>query len=310
VTPDRTDRADRPARVPEQRLGPDTCSVAARARRDPLVGSAPPARGWLLFEHPGPWPVQATAVFGELGREIDRRTLAVQVRPMLVRRPGRLVQGAPRSWWFVDSVHRTSTRGRWSTLTEVRGALDLVDGVAADAASRMSAAEPMVLVCTHAKHDVCCAVRGRPIAAALAARWPDLVWECSHLGGDRFAGNVAMLPDSTFYGGLGIDDAERVVGDHLAGEVTLDRFRGAGTHTSAAQAAVAALLRRSGSRRLSDVEVATVAPAGRGVWDIGLRGRGALPAHTVLTVERLWRTPERLTCRGAAATAAAEYVVR
>lgn len=297
-------------RTPEGRLNADSCSVGARARQDPLVGSAPPARGWLLFECPGPWPVKATRLFGDLSDEMDRRTLAAEVRPMLVRRPGRTELGAPRSWWFVDSVEQTWVRGEWSTTEDVRAALDLVDVSRRAATAAMTPADPMILVCAHAKHDVCCAVRGRPIAAQLATRWPELVWECSHLGGDRFAGNIAMLPDSVFYGGLDTHDAEGLVADHLAGEVTLERLRGTGMHTSAAQAAVAELLRRSGSRRLGDVTVVSVHPAGAGVWEIGLRGRGTLPAHTVLTVERRWRTPERLTCSGLQPKTAAEYVVR
>ena len=35
------------------------CSDAARVRADPLAGSAPPARRWLLLEHPGPWRIDA-----------------------------------------------------------------------------------------------------------------------------------------------------------------------------------------------------------------------------------------------------------
>ena len=297
-------------RTPEGRLSADSCSVGARARQDPLVGSAPPARGWLLFECPGPWPVKATRLFGDLGVEMDRRTLAAQVRPMLLRRPGRVEPGASRSWWFIDSVEQTSMRGEWSSAADVRAALDLVD-VSRDAATAaMTDAEPMILVCAHAKHDVCCAVRGRPIAAELATRWPEWVWECSHLGGDRFAGNIAMLPDSVFYGGLDTHEAVSLVADHLAGELTLEHFRGTGRHTSATQAAIGELLRRSGSRRLADVTAARVHPAGDGVWEIELRGRGTLPAHTVLTVERRWRTPERLTCSGLQPKTAAEYVVR
>lgn len=299
-----------PERTAEERLGADTCSVQARGRRDPLVGSAPPARGWLLFECPGPWPVKATRLFGELGPEMDARTLAAGVRPMLVRRPGRADPSHARSWWFVDSTTRMSLRGQWSSTEDVRRALDVVD-VARDAAvARMSPADPMVLVCAHAKHDVCCAVRGRPIAAELARRWPGLVWECSHLGGDRFAGNIVMLPDSVFYGGLDTGSAERLVADHLEGEVTVEHLRGVGTQTSAAQAAVAELLRREGSRRLVDLSVETVRALGPGRWEIGLAGRGSLPPHTLLTVERRWREPARLTCSGLQPKTAAEYVVR
>ena len=32
--------------------------------------------------------------------------------------------------------------------------------------------------------------------------WADEVWECSHIGGDRFAGNLVLLPDSLYFGAL------------------------------------------------------------------------------------------------------------
>ena len=301
-----------PDRSAEDRLGAQSCSVAARLRSDPLAGSAPPARGWLVFEHPGPWPQTAVEVFGDLGPEMARRCLAVGVRPMLVRRPGRAADpgSSQRSWWFIDSLARTSLAGSWSGEQDVPAVLDLVDVGRGDAIALMAPAEPMVLVCTHAKHDVCCAVRGRPIAAKLAERWPDLVWECSHLGGDRFAGNVAMLPDSTFYGRLAAAAAERVVADHLAGQTTLDHYRGSGMHQPPAQVAVAELLRRAGSRRFADVGVLGVESIGDGWWEVVLGGRGDLPAHTVLTVQRRWRPAERLTCTSDHDAVAAEFTVR
>ncbi|MDO5501928.1 MAG: sucrase ferredoxin [Actinomycetia bacterium] len=298
-------------RSADARLGPDTCSVGARARRDPLIGSAPPAAGWLIFEQPGPWPVKATSVFGALGPEMDRRTLAVQVRPMLVRRPGRAdpARSAPHAWWFVDSVTQAWVRGTWRDEDDVRAALDLVDRRRAEATAQMTPADPMLLVCAHAKHDVCCAVRGRPIAGSLAEHWPEYVWECSHLGGDRFAGNVAILPASTFYGGLDETDCVQVIADDLAGAVSLDHYRGSGTDNSAAQAAVAGLLRHYGSRRLGDVTVSGQHVVTEGEWDVELSGRGELPAHTVLRVVRRWRKPEQLTCRGAGPVISAEYQV-
>ena len=59
---------------------------------------------------------------------------------------------------------------------------------------------PAYLVCAHSKHDTCCALRGRPVAAALADQRPGHVWECSHVGGERFAANVLVLPLGMMYG--------------------------------------------------------------------------------------------------------------
>ena len=63
--------------------------------------------------------------------------------------------------------------------------------------------ENRFFVCTHGKHDPCCAKYGRPVAAALDHQWPERTWETSHLGGDRFAGNVLILPIGIYYGRVG-----------------------------------------------------------------------------------------------------------
>ena len=99
---------------------------------------------------------------------------------------------------------------------------------------------PIMLVCTHGVHDTCCAFRGRPVAAALAAQWPDQVWECSHVGGDRFAPNVLVLPDGFYYGNLTPDEAVVTVQHHLTGTVAYEYLRGVVRYPPPVQAAVVA----------------------------------------------------------------------
>ena len=87
--------------------------------------------------------------------------------------------------------------------------------------------DPFYLVCTNGKHDACCAEFGRPVVDTLAPRLGDRLWECSHVGGDRFAGNLVCLPAGVFYGHL---DPRRpratVVRAHEDGRIDLDRWRG------------------------------------------------------------------------------------
>ena len=78
--------------------------------------------------------------------------------------------------------------------------------------------EPVYLVCTNGRHDRCCATYGRPLALALAASHGDLVWESSHVGGDRFAGNLVCLPGGHYFGRVGPADADRVVGPAPQGD--------------------------------------------------------------------------------------------
>ena len=52
----------------------------------------------------------------------------------------------------------------------------------------------LLLVCANAKRDLCCALRGRPIALALERMRPRQVWERTHTGGHRFAPTAIVLP--------------------------------------------------------------------------------------------------------------------
>ncbi|MEU4291037.1 sucrase ferredoxin [Kribbella sp. NPDC026596] len=97
--------------------------------------------------------------------------------------------------------------------------------------------EPVYLVCTHGRHDACCAVRGRPVAAALAAAYPERTWECSHIGGDRFAANVVVLPHGLFYGHVSTTRAVELAKRYDEGTVVPDLLRGSGAFTPPVQAA-------------------------------------------------------------------------
>jgi hypothetical protein len=98
-------------------------------------------------------------------------------------------------------------------------------------------AEPVYLVCTHGRHDPCCAIRGRPVAAALAADRPLWTWECSHVGGDRFAANLVVLPHGFYYGQVPAGEAISLVRRYEAGEVSLRWLRGRSSLPAPVQAA-------------------------------------------------------------------------
>ena len=99
-------------------------------------------------------------------------------------------------------------------------------------------AEPIYLVCTHGKHDPCCALRGRPVAYALAeALAPGRVWECSHVGGDRFAGNMVSLPSGLYLGRVEPEEVSAVAELIDAGRVPVHYLRGRSSLSTPAQAA-------------------------------------------------------------------------
>ena len=83
----------------------------------------------------------------------------------------------------------------------------------------------ILVVCTHAKRDACCARYGAPVARDLAARGLP-VWETTHLGGDRFAANLVCLPDGTYHGMLDVTSAPEVAAACLRGSVSESYYRG------------------------------------------------------------------------------------
>ncbi len=120
---------------------------------------------------------------------------------------------------------------------------------------------PLLLVCTHGRRNVCCARLGRPLAAMLATRHTTEVWETTHVGGDRHAANLVILPHGLYYGPADDSCAEAAIDAYRRGEVVLDRFRGRAGQSECAQEAEYHLRRRTGSRGIDDVQSALDSPA-------------------------------------------------
>ncbi len=277
--------------------------MLSRARQDPLLGSAVPARGWFLVEHRGPWApaTLATPPLDRIATELTRVLGPRGVRPQLVRRHrSPPYEDGPRVVGYVDSTRSAASWGTWSTPEDLLDAARWV----LSAPEAGSCTTPVVLVCTHGRKDVCCAVEGRPVAAVLEDHWGSAVWETTHLGGDRFAANVAVLPEGDMYGRLDVSNAPGVFGDHLAGRVRLDHWRGRSTWPPAVQAAVGRLLADRPGLGLADVAVAGSHAGGRGAWRVDLLAAGD-PAS--FDVTRTTRPPARMTCGGLEPKPSAEF---
>jgi (2Fe-2S) ferredoxin len=116
---------------------------------------------------------------------------------------------------------------------------------------------PLFLVCTHGKHDPCCARKGRPLFEALAEQLdPEWVWQVTHIGGDRFAGNLVCLPHGLYYGRVAREDAVGVLDEHFDGRVALEHYRGRSSWPFAAQAAERSVRAAVGLSRIDDLLLA------------------------------------------------------
>ncbi|NVI86755.1 sucrase ferredoxin [Actinomadura sp. BRA 177] len=242
------------------------CLGSHTGERPCLATATTKARAWLLVEHPGPWPENVTGLpASDPVAGTVRAAKKAGVRPQLIRRPGRR-RGTPPIQVYAAYSRGGEVRleGRELADPAELAALDL----AALAAGRSPGlgepvAEPVLLVCTHGRHNACCARTGAPLARGLAARFDPLVWETTHVGGDRFAANLVCLPHGFSYGDLGETEAVRAVDAYLRGEVVLDRLRGRAGIPEPAQAAEHFARAHTGVLGVDEVTVESVTGTSR-----------------------------------------------
>jgi hypothetical protein len=109
------------------------------------------------------------------------------------------------------------------------------------------------LVCTNGARDPCCAIRGPAVAQALERIRPGQVYECSHLGGHRFAANVLVLPDGLCFGRLDARSAPALAGELEAGRLPLAHLRGRTAYEPEQQAAEILVRGRLELARIDDL---------------------------------------------------------
>ncbi|WP_328540481.1 sucrase ferredoxin [Streptomyces sp. NBC_00344] len=284
------------------------CADAARIRGDSIVGTAPHGVVWVLIEYRGGWPANG---FDGLELEPVTKALvfsaaqAVRARVLLVRRHGRRRPEGPRCWAVLRHEGSGAYRQQWGTWS---GDEDLAEIVEALGAPGELGLPPVVLVCAHGQHDTCCAVRGRPVGRALSERWPNLVWECTHVGGDRFAANVVVAPDGVYYGDLDARSSVATVQEHLAGRIHAEHLRGYTDLFPPQQAAVAAVIGHFGPAGRHDYVVAGTSRDGDH-WRIRITGPPPRPMAFEVDVEAYRTPPYQLTCHGPAMSSAVVHKV-
>lgn len=204
------------------RAGQIFCTDFALAREEPLAGTGAMAERHLFIRWPkGKW-----------------------------RRPR--YQSAGMDEVLQQAIHQSYGPGRYVGLLESDGQPDLQlvsfpDGRTALPASQEEAAElirlwasgtpltgpalprPVILCCTDAKVNACCALYGFPIYKALRERAGAFgfdVMQCTHFGGCHFAPSLIVMPQRSRYGRLTPADIPAFLASIAAGEFYLPAFKG------------------------------------------------------------------------------------
>ena len=233
----------------------DWCSF--QSADEPPAGTAAHETSWILLEIPGHWGrdiFDGQALGEDLSERIRQHVSDCGARMLFIRRPGREGQLIDSHRFYICDTRPGRRSIRVGRVERPEDILELDLSPDGHVPGTREVMGPVPLVCTHAKRDQCCAVRGRPITAVLEKQLgqrlldldPDsVVWECSHTGGHRFA-PVLLLPGTGYtYGPAGVDLAVRIVEGELEGGVVTEHLRGRSTWPPAGQVAEVAV-RESG----------------------------------------------------------------
>jgi hypothetical protein len=279
-------------------LGRPRCSAESLARDEQLFATASLVSSWLLIEQPGAWGPEALSesrfpseVMAEIGSRVGNG-----VRILLIRH--REEPDERRRMFMAHSggVGRTP----WLTaasFTEPEEILDLdLGSLRTGESGATTINDPIYLVCTHGRHDICCADKGRPFYRAMSEIRPDQAWEVSHIGGDRFAGNLLVLPRGDYFGRLEPKDADSLVAGYEAGRLYVAHHRGRSIQPRLVQAAEHFLRDAEGLSGFDDVSVAEYRRSSHDRAEVVFRGQNDTRYRVEVTAHET-RDPDYLTCR-------------
>lgn len=231
------------------------CADTSRQAGEPLGATASRVDHWLLVEYPGRWardPITGSLIPPQ-AKEHLRGALAglPHGRLLFIRRPDRRAT-EERNVYVVrsggaraEAFRRTVTDG-----AELAG----IDPAAMLAGAAERVEHPLLLVCVHGRRDRCCARYGAGVfTRACKGAGAETVWQCTHVGGDRFAGNLVCLPEGLYFGHLDPDGTGQVLAEYAAGRIEPRHYRGRSCHSFPQQAAERAVREATGIWELDGV---------------------------------------------------------
>jgi hypothetical protein len=252
------------------------CADISRQAGEPLNATASRVEYWILIEYPGLWSrdvLGGSRLAPQLKEHLHEQLARLpHARLLFVRRPQR--RGTQRRNVYVARTHEhggdafSLEIGDYDELRQ----LDAV-GVLGGGGERV--VDPLLVVCTHGKRDRCCARYGWPLYDRLRDAVPeDWLWQSTHVGGDRFAGNLVCLPDGLFFGRVDAAGAWSVLDEYLAGRIDLAHYRGRSAYTFPQQAAERAVREATGLRGLADVRLVSSEQSTPREWTIRFAAGG------------------------------------
>ena len=290
------------------------CADVSVAGGEAVAATASRVEHWLLVEYAGYWPYEpldASVFAGRLRNHLAAQLAALpHSRLFLVKRPGRWRRERAR---VVYGATRERARRFFQLELDSHADLLELDFAAALTGSAVLGdplEHPLLLVCTHGKRDRCCARYGQALCEELTRRAPhDWAWQSTHVGGDRFAGNIVCLPEGLYFGRVAREDVAALLDRYAGGKIALERYRGSSCYPFSIQAAELHVRAATGLAGFYDLRLLSARRTGREAWRVELLAEVAGDVHEVEVGVELG-DEVLLTCRATTPRRPRRFVVR
>jgi hypothetical protein len=268
------------------------CSELSLLSGERSAGTASTGAVWLLLEYPHGWGRRAfeeSALPPRVKQSLSDTMARIKHSRLLLIKTDRGRTDSRMNLFVV----RCRERAPFAVRLRLEKYDDVVDYDLAAVASGRDAQGgetcdgPLFLVCTHGRRDKCCAKFGVPLYNSLRQFAGDSVWQSSHVGGDRFAGNLVCFPHGLFYAHATPEAGRRVAADYLAGRVANEEFRGRACYSHFIQAAEAFVRAESGLDGVEALRFLSAEPAHADAWRVHFAERGARRLHEATVARRM-----------------------
>ncbi len=282
------------------------CSELSRRASERPFGTASIGAVWLLLEYPHGWGRRAledSALSAEVKDHFTRACEAIRHSRLLFIKTDRALRDARMSFFVVRCRERSPFVVRFKLkeyddltrldLAAVASGSDLQGG--------QVSADPLFLVCTHGRRDKCCAKFGIPLYNALRDYAGESVWQSSHVGGDRFAGNLLCFPHGLFYAHTTPDAGRRLLSDYREMRMSLDNFRGRACYAHHTQAAELFVRAEAGIHGVEALRHLSTTREGDASWLVRFAERDGTGVHAARVTRRPSSFRNFTTCHSTAA---------
>jgi hypothetical protein len=219
------------------------CAHISQEQQDSYIGLATYAKVWVMLEYTSPW--EWIAIYNNQLPEPAKTWLITlansyatsQAITLFIRQHTRPLQTINCFVGITRPDREALYRFRFDNYEEVMK-LDL-DALEAGSPAYDSylTTEPLYLICTNGKHDMCCAKFGMPIHKEAARLAGEQVWHCSHCGGDQFAANLLCFPHGIYYSRVTVPEVATIIEADRQEQLYLEKCRGRSCYPPIVQAA-------------------------------------------------------------------------